>query len=131
MARLLVTSVPEGSAELKRILGNSHVLVYAKTVHEAIALCKEKPPEAILCGLLFDDSRMFDFLRACKADPDLSNIPFVCCRVVEDVFPKAVIDALEIAAKAVGAYMFLDVNALKERGMEDQVLFFVNECLRV
>ncbi len=54
----------------------------------------------ILCGVHFDDSRMFDLPRTARSD--FAAIPFVCCRI----------QAIDIAAKSLGAAAFVDMPGL-------------------
>lgn len=129
MATLLITAIPEASAELTRLLQPHHRLIYANSVGHALEVAKHDRPDAIICGLLFDDSRMFDFLRECKADPELADIPFICVRVLAGSLPRAVLDSLDVAARALGGCMFIDVFSISERGEEEQVIMLVNHCL--
>lgn len=49
----------------------------ANSVPEALALARERPPDLILSDLHMPGQDGFDFIRAVKADPHLSAIPFI------------------------------------------------------
>ena len=49
----------------------------ASTVAEALALARQRPPDLFLSDLHMPGQNGFDFIKAVKADPRLSRIPFV------------------------------------------------------
>ena len=67
--------------------------------------------DVILCGLHFDDSRMFDLLRFVKADPALRTIPFLCIKTLEGDVEPTFNESIRIATKALGAVGFYDLAA--------------------
>lgn len=78
--------------------------------------------DLVLCGLHFDESRMFDFLRFMKADPTLKSIPFVCIKAIEGKLEPTYNESIRIATQALGADGFFDLWELnKKLGREDAV----------
>ena len=67
--------------------------------------------DVILCGLHFDDSRMFDLLRFVKADPTLRTIPFLCIKTLEGEVEPTFNESVRIATKALGAVGYFDLAA--------------------
>jgi hypothetical protein len=55
----------------------------------------------ILCGVHFDESRMYDLLRYAKREHP--RTPFVCVRVLDAEIPRVSREALRIAAESMGA----------------------------
>ncbi len=106
MARLLIAAFKTTEMELSELL-TPHELIYAHTVEEAQQTASTEQPDAIICSMLFDDSRMFDLLRSCKADPSTSEIPFICCQLALTQLPRAVLEGLSLATKALGGCDFL------------------------
>ena len=69
-----------------------------------------------LIGLHFDESRMFDLLRYVRADGKYARVPVVCFRgvVVPDAKGKIVLEAVELACKAIGANAFFDLTSFTD-----------------
>ena len=82
------------------------------TIEEAFYVAAQGV-DIIVCGIHFDDSRMFELLRAIKADPGLSKTPFVCVRLVGSNLAPAVIQSLEISCALLGAAKFIDLYVLE------------------
>jgi CheY-like chemotaxis protein len=77
---------------------------------QAEQFLRERTFDLILCTIVFDESRMFDFLRLAKSKPESRRIPFVCARVRGHILRSPT--ALESAAftcRALGAEAFLDI----------------------
>jgi CheY-like chemotaxis protein len=110
MANILIATGADGHARMREILAGSHNLVFAKTVQEALEAAKNC--DLLLCGLEFDESQMFDFLRVLNADPTLKSKPRVCVRFIATNTPENVIGGLELAARAVGAKGLIDLPSL-------------------
>jgi hypothetical protein len=79
--RILAAIPLEAQAILGRALGNAAILLPVLTIEEALDVAAQGV-DIIVCGINFDDSQMFELLRAVKADPRLSKTPFVCVRLV-------------------------------------------------
>ena len=110
--RKVLAAVPSPAlAILERALGEHVQLVAVHNLDQAVGCLRAQTEMAlILCGVHFDDSRMFDLLRAARSD--FAAIPFVCCRIFHAELPHVTIQAIDIAAKSLGAAEFLDMPAL-------------------
>ena len=72
----------------------------------------------ILCGVHFDESRMYDLLRYAKREHP--RTPFVCVRVLDAEIPRVSREALRIAAESMGADAYIDLPSLSEQlGKDD------------
>jgi hypothetical protein len=69
----------------------------------------KQPFDVIICGSLFDESRMFDLLRYCKSMPHTKNIPFICVRARGGELDETAFQGVAIALKALGAEGFIDL----------------------
>lgn len=112
--RVLVADLRSGVKTIRAVLGDSAKVSSAQRMDQAIAALEEGV-ELIVCGIHFDDSRMFDFLRIVKADPRDRSIPFVCFRDLESDLAPALLESLDISSRALGAECFLDLFELKAR----------------
>ncbi|MEG3190943.1 hypothetical protein [Lysobacter sp. D1-1-M9] len=109
---MLAADTVPGVTTLQNVLGAHVELVLAHTISEATALLTPEL-DAIVCGIHFDESRMFDLLRLAKAHPAIRRIPFVCYRDLDTDLGATVVEGLDIATKALGAAAFVDTYSLK------------------
>jgi hypothetical protein len=71
----------------------------------------------VLCGVHFDESRMFDLLSLVQES--YPRMPFLCCRVLDSEIPQISREAIALAAASLGAAGFVDLPTLaKELGAE-------------
>jgi hypothetical protein len=88
--------------------GMAMLLVPCVTLEMAKEVARDNI-DVILCGLHFDDSRMFDLLRFVKADPALRAIPFLCIKTLKGKVEPTFDESIRIATKALGAVGFFDL----------------------
>jgi CheY-like chemotaxis protein len=110
--RILAATPPEAEAILRRGLGHAAILLPALTIEEAFDVAAQGV-DIIVCGIHFDDSRMFELLRAVKADPRLSKTPFVCVRLLGSNLAPTLVQSLEISCALLGAAKFIDLYILE------------------
>ena len=72
--RVLLADVAEDFEMIERILGPEVKVARAASLEDALEAIVAGV-DLVLCGIHFDDSRMFDLLRYVKADPTLRSIP--------------------------------------------------------
>ncbi len=124
MAKILVAAPPELRAIVERILV-AHELTRAETMPQAEQLLRERTFDLIICTVIFDESKMFDFLRHAKSSPEWQRIPFVCARLRSHILRSpAALQAAAISCRALGAEAFLDIADYQvdpEREMGDAI----------
>ena len=81
---------------------------FVRTERAARTLLAAAPHDLIAVGVYFDDSRMFDLVRALRADRKYANVPIVCVRGSTG-FMTVSTDTLKTTVKALGADVFLDL----------------------
>jgi hypothetical protein len=113
MANILIAAGPGGSARMRDILKPPHQLHFVTTLQEALDAAPAC--DVLVCGLEFDESRMFDFLRRLNENKALRSKPRVCVRFFATNTPDNVIDGLQLAARAVGAAGLVDLPSLQEQ----------------
>lgn len=114
LGSMLAADSAKAEPALRTLFAADFTLHIANTVPKALAILDESF-DVILCGVHFDDSRMFDMLRIAKADPRTRAVPFVCYRNLDTDLGPTVVEGLEISTKALGAAMFVDFCTLKRR----------------
>lgn len=71
----------------------------------------------------FDESRMFDLLRYCKADPELKDIPFIAMRIRGLRLDDTTHQAIQIATKALGAEEYIDWQRKSDTALQQSSEF--------
>jgi CheY-like chemotaxis protein len=109
MAKILIAAAPKPLDIMARCLAG-HEISCVETIAKAEHLLSRQQFDLIVCTVVFDDSRILEFLRLVKAHPEWQKTPFVCARVRSDVLPsKLAIEAVKYTTKALGAVAFIDV----------------------
>lgn len=112
--RVLLADVAEDFPTIERILGPDVAVVRAERLDDALG-AMTSGLDLVLCGIHFDDSRMFDLLRYAKADPVLRGVPFLCFRDRASELAPTLFEGLDIACRALGGVGFVDLIALRRR----------------
>ena len=110
--RILAAIPPEAEAILRRAVGDAATLLPAHTIEEAYGVAAQSV-DIIVCGINFDESRMFELLRAVKADSRLKKTPFVCVRLIGTNLTPTLTQSLQISCTLLGAAQFIDFYALE------------------
>lgn len=95
-------------------LGSGHEVVHARTLQQARSLVR-LPLDLIVCGLCFDESRMFDLLRQAKSDEASKVLPFLAVKGTDGELSPAVLQGIEIACAALGAEKFIELTEWERR----------------
>jgi hypothetical protein len=116
---ILLAVAPAATATLTSILEADFALTVSTTLADARERLRPTRIDLVLCGLYFDESRMFDLLRYAKADPVTACIPFFCINPTATTLPSTLLQSVEISSKALGAQEFIDLPTWQSRlGMD-------------
>jgi DNA-binding NtrC family response regulator len=107
MSLILVADVPSMDARYSAALAG-WTLAFARTMHEARATLAAQRCVAVVIGVYFDDSQMFDLVRAIRADDFQNEVPIICVRGSPG-YTAVTTRALEMAVKALAADAFVDL----------------------
>lgn len=102
--RILVADRPESDQRISEILAG-HDVTFVRTLGEAQRSLAAQPFDLVMVGVHFDESRMFDLMRHLQ-----EGTVIVCLRSQHFVSPAITLEGLEIAAKALGCRLFLDLT---------------------
>jgi CheY-like chemotaxis protein len=112
---LILEQRPERIAEFRRLLEPKYTLVFVDSVMKAMQAAKLGRFVLFISALHlvddYSDDSIFDFLRAVKADPRISSVPFFLCCIGPSPLTLSMADALKITARALGADYFELVSA--------------------
>lgn len=108
--RILIADVPETVDICRRWLAGPFTLVHAAQLDDAVQAL-HGPIDLVVCGVHFNEGRMYDLLRHLKLSPALERLPFVAIRCVEGEleFDGALHESVKIAVQALGGNAFVDL----------------------
>jgi hypothetical protein len=113
MAKILIAASPEPRSILERVLAR-HDLACAETIAQAEHCLRTGTFDLIVCTVVFDESRMFDFLRLAKSRHEWQRIPFIAVRVRPYILDsKEALEGVAFTCHALGAAAFLDFQSYK------------------
>jgi DNA-binding NtrC family response regulator len=107
MHPILIADVPSMDARYWAALAGWS-LAFTRTMEEARATLAAQRCAAVVIGVYFDDSQMFDLLRYIRADEEHSEVPVVCVRG-QPGFTAVSGRTLETTCKALAADAFIDL----------------------
>jgi hypothetical protein len=84
----------------------------------------------IVCGVHFDEGRMFDLLRRVKGDPALSQVLFVPVLGALPANSSAMGDSIRSATATLGADGFIDLSRMSARLSQREVAEKLREMTR-
>lgn len=127
MARILILQEMEKNIDnLKEALEpHGHTLFIKHRELEALETLKYEEVDLIIAAVYLRESDVFDFLKAVKAQEGTRNIPFVFYCSAVSTFAKSVRGGLKIAARAMGA----DLYVTMEEFDADELCRQIEECL--
>ncbi len=115
---VMMALAPESVPRLAAAVEGRYDLHWPHSVMQAQAMLEHRHIDLVICGVLFDDSRMLDLLQYCKSSERLARIPFVGVRARRGRLPIDSLRDLVVASSALGASGFVDfeqwVRALGE-----------------
>lgn len=108
MSRLLVAVTPEVQPLMVDALAG-HELIFPEDLQRAVSVLKEERVDLVFCGVLFDESRMFDLLTSFRVESAKKDLPFLCMRQPGSLMAHPMcVSSIQVAARAMGANDFLD-----------------------
>lgn len=110
MSRILIAGVAEAPL-LKQSL-QEHQLYLADTMQAALKKLHKENFDLIVISIHFDESRMFELMRAITKSKRNSTSPIICFCAHETKMTTAMRGTLELMAEVLGAWMYVDGSFL-------------------
>jgi PleD family two-component response regulator len=110
MKKVLVADVPHMDARYSAALTGWDI-EFAHTMGQARRALAGARYDLVAIGVYFDDSQMFDLVRAVRGDTRHGEVPIVCVRT-RPGFAAVTTRTLETTVKELGAEEFVDLAAL-------------------
>jgi len=107
--KVLVADVPEAHARLAAVLNGSEAR-FVHTLGDALRALAEEDFDLVLVGVHFDESRMFDLLRAVRKGSRNAAVPILCTRLRRLAFATLTPQALEVTIKALNGNGYVDLT---------------------
>jgi len=107
MKKILVADLPQMDARYSAALGGWEI-GFVRTMGEARQALAAARYDLVAIGVYFDDSQMFDLVRALRADRIHGKVPVVCVRG-RPGFATVTSRTLAVTIKALGADEFVDL----------------------
>lgn len=136
---ILVADTAAGAGTMHSVLKDRYEYVEVHDIDAAVRALISKQFDLIICGLHFQESRMFDLLRCVRNESEHNAIPFICIRDLDSRLPEPLFESLSISCRAMGAEAFVDVYSMKAEFGDDQAIrllleviekVFANGCMR-
>lgn len=111
--RILVASTPDGRHRAQQALSKKYDLQFVSTVREAESLLSEHGHSAfdlIICGIHFDDSRIFELLEFVRHTDHFDNLPFLVFQAQHG--DMSVMASVKRTAQTLGACGFIELQNL-------------------
>lgn len=126
--RVLIADVPEAIPMLTKALDQGFNLLprtswigACSAVHQEIDL--------VLCGIGFEESKMFDLLDYLRGQQETRSTPFFCIQSVRQKLPSTINNGIEIALHAKGMAGYIDFEGWCSRFGEHQASIKLNKRL--
>ena len=107
MKKILVADVPHMDGRYGEAFRDWEVR-FVRTMAEACQVLAQHRYDLIVIGVYFDDSQMFDLVRAIRNDEAQADVPILCVRG-HPGFTAVTSRTLEVALKTLGANEFVDL----------------------
>jgi hypothetical protein len=109
--RILIVVSPENSKVAQELFDGDYNMTISTSLSNAQEMLKKKY-DLIAAATCFDESRMFDLLRYCKATPHIQSTPLIALRIDGIKMDDMTHQAVQIATKALGAEEYIDLQRM-------------------
>ncbi len=105
--KILIAVRPEHQEIFSTILKKND-LTFVHAIDQAYSTVSPEF-DLILCGLHFENGRMYDFLKFSKAYQRTKNIPFLCVQLTGGILPYGAFKSMVTAFDVLGGDMFVQL----------------------
>ncbi len=127
--KILVAMRPEHHEIISTILNNSD-LVFVSSIDEAYATLGPDF-DLIMCGLHFENGRMYDFLKFSKAYQPTKDIPFLCVQLTGGILPYGAFKSMVTAFDVLGGDLFVQLAKWRVELGDEQAFAKLVDVIKV
>jgi CheY-like chemotaxis protein len=127
--RILVAVRPRTNQIISDALASEFALTFCSSMTSAQLLLDESI-DLIICGMHFDDGRMFDLLRYAKTNPKTRPIPFLCIKSNQGIVPIRAIKSVELASYVLGSDGFIEMYKWRRQFGDEEAYKKLRDIVR-
>lgn len=129
MSRILMAATAADETAMEAVLGDKHEFISVHVLSEALAKLNNESFDLVMVSVHFDQSRMFDLLRELH-QARYDDTPVICFCMRDTTLTRAAFESIEVASKALGAWMYLDREKYSDmENPDDELRRIVERCL--
>ncbi len=130
MAQILLADNQANNSFTQNLLKDKHEFVVATSMGKAATALKSEVFDLIIIDLGFDESRMFEAMQLVKTISKNADKPVICISTGSAKIQRPLLDSVDFTARAMGAWMFLDVNDYNQtQSQKSELLRVIDRCL--
>lgn len=111
------------------IIGNTIQTVFCHTLEQAQASL-DHTIGSVVCGVHFDNGKVFDYLRHVRARPDTSDTPVFILLGSGSRYSPSIIHGMRRAAEVLGVTSFTDLTRLTDKFGHEHAFEILRQRLR-
>jgi hypothetical protein len=128
-ARVLIAAQADAWKRLQPMLDPLVDTVVVHTAKDAFRALERGGIDLIISTILFDGSRMIEFLQAVKGNASYGAIPFLCGRVLPTGISDRFIESTRAVCEQCGAIAFVDVAKFHDDEAQRVLTDVLKTCL--
>jgi hypothetical protein len=126
--RLLIADVPEAIPMLTKAL-DQYFHLLPRTSWTGACSAVHQGIDLDLCGIGFEESKMFDLLEYLRSQHETKSIPFFCIKSIRQKLPSTINNGIGVAVHAKGTAGYIDFERWQARFGEHQASTYLREKL--
>ena len=126
---LLLAIRPEDKPLATAIIDNDYHALYCHTYEQAQA-CLHEEIYAVVCGIHFDNGKVFDYLRHVRTHPTMRDIPVFILLGNSSRYSPSIVHGMRRAAEVLGVTAFTDLIRLIDKVGKERAVELLREGLR-
>ncbi|HJV50084.1 MAG TPA: hypothetical protein VJ652_01400 [Noviherbaspirillum sp.] len=127
--RLLVAIRHEDVPLCNAIIDNAYHALFCHTYEQAV-YCLDGSIYAVVCGVHFDNGKVFDFLRHVRTHPVAHDTPVFILLGNSSRYSPAIVHGMRRAAEVLGVTAFTDLIHLTDKVGREQAIEVLRDGLR-
>ena len=130
VANILIAATPEDKVGIVAIMNDRHGVIAVSSIQEVLTKLETETFDLIMVGVHFDDSRMFEVLPLIRKAKTNFDKPIICFCMRDTPLTRTMHESINIASKALGAWMYIDHHKLSvSKNPDAEILRIIERCI--